>query len=39
MLIRAGDTWVIKTDSGVPWPEEWNQQSFERLVEAINAAA
>ena len=39
MLIRTGGAWVLKTDSGVPWPEGWNQQTFERLVEALTAAA
>ena len=39
LLIRSGDRWVLKTDSGVLWPEGWGKQSFERLVEALNAAA
>jgi len=24
MLIRASDRWVVKTSSGVEWPEKWN---------------
>jgi hypothetical protein len=39
LLIRVGDRWVLKTDSGVEWPEGWNQQTFARLVELLNAAA
>jgi hypothetical protein len=39
LLIRAGDQWVLKTDSGVEWPEGWNQQTFARLVELLSAAA
>jgi hypothetical protein len=39
LLIRSGGRWVLKTDSGVEWPEGWNQQTFARLVELLNAAA
>jgi hypothetical protein len=39
LLIRTGGRWVLKTDSGVEWPEGWNQQTFARLVELLNAAA
>jgi hypothetical protein len=38
MLIRVGDRWVVKTDSGVEWPEKWNRKTFIRLVDALNAA-
>jgi hypothetical protein len=39
LLIREGNKWVIKTDSGVEWPAGWNQRSFDRLVQQLNAAA
>jgi hypothetical protein len=39
LLIRTGGKWVLKTESGVEWPEGWNQQTFGRLVELLNAAA
>ena len=39
LVIRTGGRWVLKTDSGVEWPEGWNQQTFARLVELLNAAA
>jgi hypothetical protein len=39
LLIRTGGKWVLKTESGVEWPEGWNQQTFGRLVEVLNAAA
>ncbi len=37
MLVRAGTDWVLKTDSGVKWPEPWSEQAFTRLVELLNA--
>jgi hypothetical protein len=37
LLIRVGDKWKIKTDSGIDWPETWNQPTFEHLVELLNA--
>ena len=39
LLVRIGDRWVLKTDSGVEWPEPWNQQTFAGLIERLNAAA
>ena len=39
LLIRVGDTWKIKTDSGVDWPEAWNWKTFERLTELLTTSA
>jgi hypothetical protein len=39
MLVREGDRWVLQTDSGVEWPERWGRQTFEKVVNLINAAA
>jgi hypothetical protein len=39
LLIRIGEEWVVKTDSGVEWPERWSESCFEHLVKSINAAA
>jgi hypothetical protein len=36
MLIRAGDRWKIKTDSGISWPQKWSQRTFVGLVESLN---
>lgn len=39
MLVRKARRWVLQTDSGVEWPEQWGQQTFEKIVGLINAAA
>jgi hypothetical protein len=37
MLLRVGDEWSLKTDSGVKWPEPWGKQTFVHLVGLLNA--
>jgi hypothetical protein len=39
MLVRIGNVWKLKTDSGVMWPEKWGQRTFERLTEFLSNAA
>jgi hypothetical protein len=39
MLVRKANRWVLQTDSGVDWPEQWGRQTFEKIVGLINAAA
>lgn len=39
MLVRKGNRWVLQTDAGVDWPQQWGQQTFENIVGLINAAA
>lgn len=39
MLIRTSGQWVLKTDSGVEWPEGWSEATFARMAELLNAAA
>ena len=36
MLIRVGNLWKIKTDSGVSWPQKWNQKTFVALTQQLN---
>ena len=36
MLVRVGGKWVLKTDSGVKWPEPWGEQTFARLTELLS---
>jgi len=38
MLVRVDSRWVLKTDSGVRWPQAWGKQTFTRLVGLLNAA-
>lgn len=38
LLIRSRGAWKLKTDSGVDWPEEWSQRTFERLVVRLSSA-
>jgi hypothetical protein len=39
VLVRVGDKWVLKTDTGARFPQRWNRQTFERVVNLLNAAA
>jgi hypothetical protein len=39
ILARIGDRWVLKTDTGVPWPRKWRQAAFEEVTKAIAEAA
>lgn len=39
MLVRKAKRWVLQTDSGVDWPEQWGQHTFAKIVGLINAAA
>ena len=37
LLLRAGNRWRIRDDYGVAWREKWSPETFERMVEAVNA--
>jgi hypothetical protein len=38
MLLRRGKgQWVVRTDSGINWPEPWNQAAFEHLGRSLLA--
>jgi hypothetical protein len=39
VLLRMGDKWVLKTDTGARWPQRWGPHTFERIVNLLNAAA
>lgn len=39
LLVHIGNAWILKTDSGIEWPERWSQNTFEKLVETLSAAA
>ena len=34
-LVRVGGKWALETDSGVPWPEPWGEETFVSLVNAL----
>jgi hypothetical protein len=39
MLLRTGDDrWIVRTDSGLNWPEPWGEQTFEVLAEGLAEA-
>lgn len=39
MLRRKGDAWELATDSGVRWPQAWNEETFVELASALSNAA
>lgn len=39
MLLLKGKRWVLKTDSGVPWPKPRNRQNFVELAGELAHAA
>jgi hypothetical protein len=34
-LLRKGDTWVARTDSGVVYPRSWNRRTFVKLAQEL----
>lgn len=36
MLLREKGQWKIKTDSYVDWPEEWNRETFYKLISTLS---
>jgi len=38
LLVLVKGDWKIKTDSGLDWPERWNEQSFVNLVNTLTSA-
>jgi len=37
LLIRVNGRWVLRTDSGVDWPDHWSKKAFVNLVRALTA--
>lgn len=37
LLVREPTGWVLKTDSGVPWPRPWSRQTFEEIAPSLAA--
>jgi len=36
MLLRRGDmSWVVRTESGINWPQPWEEGTFVALVEGL----
>jgi hypothetical protein len=36
MLLRRGDmSWVVRTESGINWPQPWEEATFVALVEGL----
>ena len=35
ILIRKNAHWILKTDSGVTWPESWSRKAFIKLVRTL----
>lgn len=35
LLNKAGDHWIIKTDSGLEWPLPWNKETFMQIAEGL----
>ena len=34
-ILRIGRKWIVRTDSGVDWPESWNRRTFFKLAESL----
>jgi hypothetical protein len=37
-LLRQGDRWVVRTDSGIDWPHPWSRATFLELAHALMSA-
>jgi hypothetical protein len=37
-LLRTGDHWTVRTDSGIDWPHPWNRDTFVELARALTNA-
>jgi hypothetical protein len=35
MLLRKNDKWVVRTESGLDWPQVWNQETFLTLADGL----
>jgi len=38
MLVLVGKEWRLKTDSGVPWPKLWCEETFEELAQLLTSS-
>lgn len=38
LLLRVGGLWLLKTESGIDWPEPWNADTFFKLANALACA-
>jgi hypothetical protein len=38
LLLRKGDDWVIRTESGLDWPQPWSRDSFLTVAEGLMKA-
>jgi hypothetical protein len=39
LLVRKGEGWLLKTDTGVRWPKPWNKDTFAELPALVSSAA
>lgn len=37
LLVRRGKKWILKTDSGMPWPNPWSERAFFEIIPALAA--
>jgi len=37
LLVRKDDCWTLFTESRVPWPQEWGEDTFPDIVESFSA--
>ena len=37
-LLRTGDRWIVRTDSGIDWPHSWSRDTFVELARALTTA-
>ena len=35
MLLRQSDQWIIRTESGLDWPQAWSQETFLTLADGL----
>jgi hypothetical protein len=38
ILVRVGDQWSLKTDSGIDWPQPWTEKTFLELAQNLSSA-
>ena len=38
-LVRQGRRWVLKTDSGIPWPQAWSPETFREVVPMLGVTS
>lgn len=39
ILVRSKGNWVLKSDSGVPWPDPWSKDTLDKIIDLLADAS